>query len=144
MKDAAAIVRKWVANSSTPQAATNWKEGVSRVQVSPTHKAAAKLDKYLTSVQEAVSSGRMRDALMSVDTPQWQDACQRKSGNFTTGIKAGESKMQRFVTAFQPILQGATDRVNAMPDGTLEERIAKSAEIQRLLAAQKGKWRGRF
>lgn len=144
MKDAATILRKWTANASAPTASTSWKEGVSRVTVSPTHKAAQKLDKYLASVSDAVSSGRMRDALMSVDTPQWQDACQRKAANYTTGIKAGEAKMQRFLTNFLPMQQQITDRVNQMPDGTLEERIAKAGEQARQTAAIKGKWRGRF
>lgn len=144
MKDAASILRKWSANASSPSAAANWKEGVSRVTVSPCHKAAGKLDKYLASTQEAVSSGRMRESLMSVDTPQWQDACQRKASNFSTGIKAGEQKMQRFLTNFLPMQQQVTDRVNQMADGTLEERIAKSAEQARQTAALKGKWRGRF
>jgi hypothetical protein len=144
MKDAASILRKWVTNAGSGASATNWKEGVSRVVVSPTHKAAQKLDKYLSSVNEAVSSGRMRESLMSVDTPQWQDACQRKAANFTTGIKAGEAKMQRFLTNFLPMQQQVTDRVNQMPDGTLEERIAKSAEQARQTASLKGKWRGRF
>lgn len=144
MKDAQTIIAKWARNAGSSAALQNYKEGVASVTEAPTHAAAKKLDKYLSSVQDAVNSGRMRDALMSTTLADYQEMAQQKAGNYTSGVKLGQQKFARFVTQFQPLQAQVTAAVNAMPDLTLEDRIAKSAEQARRTAALKGRWRGRF
>ena len=144
MKDANQAVSKWARNAGSSSALQNYKEGVASVTEAPTHAAARKLDKYAASVQEAVTSGRMRDALLATSLADYQEMAQQKAGNYTTGVKLGQGKYQKFAQAFFPLQEQVTKAVNAMPDTTLEDRIAKSGEQARRTAALKGRWRGRF
>lgn len=142
--DVQAQIAKYQRNATAPTALASYKDGIAGVKGSPTAKAAQKLDKFLASVTDAVQSGRMAAALLSVDEASWKDMTQQKAGNYQTGIKLGMPKYTKFATSFAPMQQQVTDRVNSMPDNTLEERIAKSAEQARGTAALKGKWRSRF
>lgn len=130
--------RKWRENTASPSAITAYKNGISAVTENPMAKAAAKADKYLAGIQEAVQSGKYRESLLAVPEAVWkQNAIDVGASRIASGVKKGASKMESHLTNFLPFLANVQQAVNAMPDTSLEDRIAKSAEMQRRTAAYK-------
>lgn len=135
MIDAASLVAKWAERTGSASAIQAYRDGVGRVTESPTVKAAAKLDKYLQGINDALESGKTRDALLNSPLQLYRDnAINIGAGRIASGVKKGTPKMQSFAQAFVPFLQAAQSANSSMPDTTLEDRIAKSADMQRRLA----------
>lgn len=135
MLDAAAMVNKWAERTGSQSAINAYKDGVSRVTEAPTVKAAAKLDKYMAGIQAALDSGKTRDALLNSPLELYRtNAVNVGAGRIASGVKKGTPKMQAFAQAFVPFLQSAQAANASMPDTTLEDRIAKSADMQRRLS----------
>ncbi len=133
MPTPAEAAAKWAKNLGASTAAIQ--AGVQRVDVSPTEKAARKADAYLAGVQAAVQSGKWAAGLRRTTLQMWQDSVLKKGINrIAAGANAAIPKMQAFQEQFFPFLASVQSKVNAMPDATLEDRIAKSAELQRQLA----------
>lgn len=138
MLDAATMVAKWAERTGSQSAINAYKEGVGRVTEAPTVKAAAKLDKYQAGIQAALDSGKTRDALMNSPVELYRNnAINVGAARIATGVKKGTPKMQAFAAAFVPFLQGAMQANAQMADTTLEDRIAKSADMQRRLSGFK-------
>lgn len=135
MIDAAQLVSKWAERTGSQSSINAYKEGVQRVTEAPTVKAAAKLDKYLAGIQAALDSGKTRDALMNSPLELYRNnAVNVGAGRIASGVKKGTPKMQSFAQAFVPFLQSAQAANAQLPDTTLEDRIAKSADMQRRLS----------
>ena len=135
MIDAATLVNKWAERTGSQSAINAYKDGVSRVTEAPTVKAAAKLDKYMAGVQAAYDSGKTRDSLLNSPLELYRNnALNVGAARIATGVKKGQQKMTAFAQAFVPFLQSAQAANAQMPDTTLEDRIAKSADMQRRLA----------
>lgn len=66
------IAEKWARNLSQAAASGAIKDGVMAAEVGPTEAAAAAIPKYLASIQEAVSSGRMAQRLQGSTKAYWQ------------------------------------------------------------------------
>ena len=135
MLDAAAMTAKWAERTGSQSAINAYKEGIGRVTEAPTVKAAAKLDKYMAGIQAALDSGKTRDALMNSPLELYRtNAINVGAGRIASGVKKGTPKMQTFTQAFVPFLQSAMAGNAQMADTTLEDRIAKSGDMQRRLA----------
>lgn len=130
------IAAKWQKNltASIP----NIKAGVLAVTVSPMQKAAAKVDAYVEGVRRAAESGKWQDGLASVSLSDWQN---RTAGAGTDRISRGASDAVSKVAAFQTQLKPVTDRIKAtvaaMPSGSLEDSIQRSATAIRMMAEMK-------
>lgn len=145
MIDAASLVNKWAERTGSQSSINAYKDGISRVTESPTVKAAAKLDKYMAGIQAALDSGKTRDSLMNSPLELWRtNATQIGAGRIASGVKKGTPKMQSFAQAFVPFLDAARQANAQMPDTTLEDRIAKSADMQRRLSQFKRPAGNRF
>lgn len=112
------------------------KAGVAAVTESPGVRAAQQKDKYVRSVMEAANDGRYEQGQLSYTVQDWKDAMTGKGiGNMQNGAAKLDPRKQR---AMQEQLQYANDvsaQVAGMPTGSLEEGIAKSAAVIRLMAA---------
>ncbi len=126
------VARKW--SERTKNAGAAYKAGIEAVTESPMEKAAAKVDKYRAGVLDAVDSGKYQRNLRAVSVADWKASAEKGSRRLADGVSAAQPKMADFLTSFLPYAESVASRVNAMPDNTLEERIAKSAENARLLA----------
>lgn len=135
MIDAATLVSKWAERTGSQSSINAYKDGINRVTEAPTVKAAAKLDKYMAGIQAALDSGKTRDALLNSPLDLYKNnAINVGAGRIASGVKKGTPKMQSFAAAYVPFLTGAVQGNAQMPDTTLEDRIAKSADMQRRLA----------
>lgn len=119
---------KWA--QRTAAATGDYQAGVERVNQAPGQKAAAKADKWLAGVQGG--RDKFRDRVGAVSLSEWQRATVEKGApRFAAGASAGEPKMAQFQREFLPHLDAVTNRVRAMPDNTMEQRLARMVEQAR-------------
>ena len=104
------------------------RRGVERVTESPTAKAAARSDKYLQGVQQAVADGRWQAGLLAVSLQEWkQKTLEKGLVRISTGIDAARSKVVAFASELIPFENALLETIDGMPDMTLEDSIARSA-----------------
>jgi glycerol kinase len=116
---------KWAANTSNAMQA--FKDGVNSVTVSPMAKAAQALDRYLSGVQQAVSSGKMAAALNAGTVDTWKQAMLTKgAARISGGVQAATPKMVAFNTVWYPYEQALSDRIAGMPKGSVADSQARS------------------
>lgn len=131
----AAATAKWTARLQA--AGAEMTAGANRVTVAPGQAAAAKFDKWLAGVQNNAAKWRRNVAAVSLEA--WRSSYTTLGVNRAqAGATAKAGKYEAFANSFYPFLEQAMAKVNAMPDTTLEDRIAKSAAMQRALAQYKG------
>ncbi len=119
---------KWAQRASA--ATGDYQQGIANVTGSPGAKAAAKADKWLASVQQA--KDKFKSRVGAVSEAEWKQAAIEKGApRFATGVQASEPKMASFAAEFFPHLDSVTNRVKAMPDTTLEQRLARMVEQAR-------------
>lgn len=138
MLDAASMVNKWAERTASSSAIEAYKKGVGRVTESPAAKAAQKLDKYRQGVLDALDSGKTRDNMMNSPVELYRNnAINIGATRIASGVKKGTSKYTNFTQSYVPFLESAMAANSGMPDTTLDDRIAKSADMQRRLAQYK-------
>ncbi len=122
------VAAKWAARASAAQG--DYQAGVQAVSQSPGAAAAAKADKWLQNVQQAKDKFKSRVGATSLS--DWQTATVQKGApRYGTGVQAAQGKMAAFAAEFGPHLDAVTQRVKAMPDTTLEQRLARMVEQAR-------------
>jgi hypothetical protein len=100
--------------------------GVNAVTVSPTSAAAAKQAKMLDRLSTAVNSGKWAASLRAVTLDQWKTATVTKGiPRIAGGIDGSADKVIAFATRLLPFETTLQNTVNAMPDVTLEDSIAR-------------------
>jgi len=113
--------------------------GVDRVQVAPGIAAAEQQDRMLQSLIEAITSGRWAAAVSAVSLGEWKNAMKDKGiPRIATGVAAAQPKIQAFFTKLLPQLDSIKAETDAMPQNTIDERIARSAHFQRRMHDLKG------
>lgn len=111
------------------------RRGVMAVTVSPTRKAAEKLDKMKANFNRAIDSGKVKRGLLRVDLPEWQKKMMEKGiSRIPEGIQAARGKMVAFgeqLLAYEDNLQA---KIKTMPDTTLEDSINRMTSWTRGMA----------
>lgn len=119
---ASEFAEKWARRLQA--SAPDIQKGISRVDQSPTEKAAAKQDKMLQNVTAAVQSGKWAAGLRRVTLSDWKSAATNKGiPRISQGVTGAQPKVTEFATqllSFQDSLQG---KIQSMPDLTLEDSI---------------------
>lgn len=110
-------------------------QGVRAVNVAPGQKAAQRRDKYLAGVQGSVDLWANRVA--SVSLGEWQQRTIAGASRVAEGAASKGDKYESNVTPVFSHMDSVLSRVDGMPDSTLEQRIQKSAEFARGMAAYK-------
>lgn len=125
--DPAAITAKWAANTKNGQKA--YEAGIQAVDTSPMEAAAAKQDKYLQGVQDAVNNGTYAAGLRSVSMQDWKQQCLTKGAKrISDGVTAATPKMQQTMQQLMPQIAAISAAVRAMPDTTESDREARMIE----------------
>jgi hypothetical protein len=123
------VVSKWAGNSSGAQQA--YVDGIQGTTVDPTALAVANQAGYLAGVQASVNlwSANLRRA----GKQKWLDKSIAKAGNFATGVGAARDDYQAAMSTWLPRIQAAGTAAKQMPGTTIDQRIARSAYVQRTL-----------
>lgn len=110
----------------TIAAIPEYKAGIDRVDEAPGVKAAAKADKMLVKLTEAVQSGKWAERVASVSLSDWKAAAKEKGATrINAGVAGSASKVRAFASQLLPELARIKSEVDAMPDLTLEDSIAR-------------------
>jgi len=127
------VVTKWATNAGSSQQA--YVDGINNTTVDPTALAAANQAGYLSGVQ--ASADLWRERLLQAGKAKWQAKSISKAGNFGTGISAAKDDYSMAMTTWLPIIQQAGVAAKQMPGATIDQRIARSAYVQRTLYNRK-------
>jgi len=116
----------------------NYEQGILTPKKSPPEAAIAAKDRWWSELSLAHDEGRFETALGIVTLDQWYGyAKDIGAGRLVDGVVKREPKVHRFWDPWHPILLDILARVDPMAIVTLEDRIRKSAETIRALAAQR-------
>lgn len=121
---------KWAKN--TKNGVQYYKDGVNKVTVAPGVAAAAKQDKMLAGIQEAVNSGKWANRVSSVNLTDWKNAAANKGAQrIAAGVDGAMPKQLKMAQVLNQRLEGAQSVLSSMPDNTYEERIQRMvAQVQ--------------
>jgi len=120
------IADKWRRRAEA--SASDYQKGIERVSESPMEKAVAKKDKFKANLMKAIDDGKWEKGLKSVSLTDWKDSVAKKGvPNYATGIRASESKMEKFMTELIPYQETLQGVINRMPDITLNDSIARAS-----------------
>jgi len=102
------------------------RRGIERVTEAPTAKAAAKENKMLANLTAAVSSGKWARRLRAVSLEDWKKAAIDKGvGRIATGIDGAYDKQVAFAGQLLAFEGTLLEKVDKMPDLTLEDSISR-------------------
>lgn len=114
--------------------------GINRITVSPTEQAANKQAKMLANLTASVNSGKWARGLRSVSLDAWRKATIEKGlPRIQQGATAAQPKMVEFANKLLPYQQALVDKINAMPDISLQDSIARMTAYINGMAQFKGK-----
>jgi len=101
--------------------------GVMKVTEAPTAKAAAKEQKMIQNLQQAVQSGKWGSRLRAVTLEQWQAQIINKGlGRVASGVDEAKDKVTKFASQLLPYEADLKSKVDKMPDLTIEDSIARA------------------
>lgn len=100
--------------------------GIERVTVAPTHLAAKAKAKMKANIIRSIDDGKWERGLLRVDVAEWKEKAINKGlPRISIGIDEAAGKVEAFASDFLPFLDKVATKVNAMPDVTLEDSIAR-------------------
>jgi len=113
----------------TKAALEDMRAGVSRVTEAPGVKAAAKADKMKANLVAALDSGKWQARVASVSVEDWRTAMLEKGvGRVPAGIDAAAAKVGQFAEQLLAHESGLKDKIDGMPDLTLEDSVSRASE----------------
>lgn len=125
--------------ASSQSAADRWKQagassqqrfvdGVNSTQKDPGALAAAQVQKLLTNLTQAITSGRWQRAVTAMGPAAWKQVTVAKAANWGVGIAASVDKYRAAYDAMLPTMQATQSRIDGMPSATLADSIARATE----------------
>jgi hypothetical protein len=112
---------KWAARLSG--ATNDIAQGIDRVTEAPGAKAARQKSAYLANIQAKADKWERNVGRVTLN--DWQTAAKNGVQRVAQGAQAKKGKMQDFLREFQPFQDRVTEKVRAMPRGTLEQNLAR-------------------
>ena len=114
------------------------RRGIDRVAENPCEKAAAKQDKMLTNLTNAVNSGKWAGGLKRVSLEQWKDKAKNIGVNrIAAGIDGAKDKVVAFAEQLLPHIDRGQAKIKAMPDVTLDDNINRMVAFTRHMSELK-------
>lgn len=124
-------VQRWQQGAGGAQQA--FTDGVNNTTVDVVGRAIANQAGLLQGFNDAVNSGRWAGALQRVGTSGWKSRTAAKAANYGVGITAGVDAFSSAMATWLPRINSAAAAAKAMPGATIDQRIARSAYLQRTL-----------
>lgn len=111
-------------NRRTKAALDDMRAGVETVDEAPTAKAAAKQEKMRQRLLEALESGKWANGLKRVSLEDWkQKMIDLGLNRVASGLDANKKKVEEFASQLLPHIEAGQNRIEKMPDVTLEDSI---------------------
>jgi len=124
-------------------AADDWLDGVKNPSRNPIDAAIAAKDKFLDRLKQALDAGKWEKGLAKSSQAEIIEiATKVGTGAYSTGVSARESKIKRVVGELQPLVQGVSDTIQAMPDKSDAEREKRLTSARKLMIEVGKKRRG--
>lgn len=109
-------------------AVEDMRQGIQRVNEAPTAKAAAKADKMLAKITEAVQSGVWSERLRKVGLEDWRQAILNKGlQRVASGVDGATDKVQDFAQQLLQHIDAGLNQIRQMPDMTIEDSVNRAA-----------------
>lgn len=122
------------------QTAQNYADGINGYTGNPMQAAADADDRYLASIQDAVQSGRRRQALLAVPVTTWKgNATGKGKQRLAEGARVAAPKVQAHFQKWTPIYQSIANQVASMPKGGKANSMARVAAAYDALKQAAGK-----
>lgn len=111
------------------------RRGVGRVTANPCDAAAAKADKMIARLAEAVQSGKWARNLKKVSLEEWKDKMVNKGvPRISGGIDGAKDKVIAFAKDLLPHVDAGVNKIKALPDLTIDDSINRAATFIRHMA----------
>jgi len=124
-------------------AADDWLDGVKNPSRNPIEAAIAAKDKWEDRLKQAIADKKYEKGLAKSSPAEIIDiATKVGSGAYSTGVGARENKIKRVVNELQPLVQSASDTIQAMPDKTDADREKRLLTARKLMLEVGKKRRG--
>lgn len=127
------VAQKWANRMAS--AGESMKAGVQGVTTAPTEQAAQAKDRWMAGLQRAATEGKFEAGLRRVTLEDWKRSMIDKGvANMQNGARTAVPKVQAFLAEFLPFADNVSAEVAAMPKGTIEDSINRSAAAIRKLS----------
>jgi len=114
--------------------------GIARVTQAPGALAAAKADKMKQNLNAAIDSGKWQQRVASVTLEEWKrQASEKGVGRIAAGIDGAAGKVEEFYAQLFPFQDSLQQKINKMPDLTLEDSIQRMTTFVRGMSEFKRK-----
>lgn len=125
VKNATQVAAKWAQRA---QGATQaLQDGINNVQTAPGQLAAAKQDKMLANLTQAITSGKWAANVSAITLADWKNAMLTKGvQRYGAGVAAAQPKMLAFMQKLLPFQQSILAQMATMPDLTLQDNINRA------------------
>ena len=116
-------------NRRTKAANQDMIAGVQNVTENPAEKAVQKKDKLVNNWNAAMQDGKWERGMKRVTLEGWQKSMVEKgAGRVAAGLDASMAKTEQFFSELIPFQSDLQSKVGKMPDLTIDDSIARSAE----------------
>jgi len=103
------------------------RQGVESTSINPMERAADASDKWINRLQEAHASGKFARRLRGVPIEKWRrNTIDKGIPRIAAGVDAAADDMEDFFSELLSFEEGLKRTVDAMPDTTLEDSIARA------------------
>ena len=103
------------------------KAGIDRVTESPMAKAAKAEDKWIAGLNAAKASGKYRRGLLAVSLEEWKEKARDIGADrIIAGAAGAGAKQTAFYAKLFPFEEALQAKVNAMPNVSLADSVARS------------------
>lgn len=119
----------------TRQAQPDYIKGVQRTTVNPAAEAVKAVGKWQTKVSSNEAKDKFTRNLSAVSQADWANAAVNKGApRLAQGVEAARSKIEAVAGPLLSYIDTGQSKIKGMPNVTLEDNIARSAEFQRHMA----------
>lgn len=120
----------------------DYKKGIMAPERDPIAAALAANDKRKEGIRRSLEDETWEKTMRTLTKEDWsKPALTLGAARFVPGVEAKKDKINKFITAWRPILEGVQADVRAMPEVTDADREGRMLENLRAMKTKKGTWR---
>lgn len=117
----------------------NYSEGIKHPRKDPIAAGIAAEGKFNDAMRKALKNESRKKGLEKTSMTEWYGYADHFKGRLVDGVVARKAKVNKFVTAFQPMLTDHVSKIDALADVTDADREKRMLQNLRGLKTLKGK-----